>query len=147
MTTVDNFYHSRIVLFSCKEQKNPKMVPVQLKIKQSPEVSKKINGPNGCFYLSINFRDWQEIERKTYVIILFTTFNKTFCSYFNPSDLNIRFEVCGKRFGMQFFKRNEKTIISPIISDSSKTTKEINSRHFQEGAGRKPRKIIWKHSC
>lgn len=55
-------------------------------------------------------------------MILFTTFNKTFCSCFNPLDLNIRFEVCGKRFGMQFFKRNENTIISPTISDSFKTT-------------------------
>lgn len=41
---------------------------------------------------------------------------------------------------MKFFKRNEKTIILSIISDSSKTTKEINSRHFREWAERKPRK-------
>lgn len=41
---------------------------------------------------------------------------------------------------MKFFKMNEKTIILSIISDSSKTTKEINSRHFWEWAGRKPRK-------
>lgn len=41
---------------------------------------------------------------------------------------------------MKFFKRNEKTIISSVTSDSLKTTKEINSRHFWEWGGRKPGK-------
>lgn len=119
-------YQSRIALFS-HVKPHLKMIPT-----------------NRCFYQSINFRNWEKKWKEKCSDGFFTTFNKTLpqnrCNCFNPFELNIRFEVDRKRFGVKFFKRNEKTIILSIISDSSKTTKEINSRHFREWAERKPRK-------
>lgn len=85
--------------------------------------------PNeGCLCLSIHSREWQ---RKC-MMTVFPAFNKTLLQIHVViliySSWTWGIGIDGKRFGVKFFKKKENTSMSSAISDSSKTTKEINSR-------------------